>query len=59
MAITHMAKARGANDEEAVLATVVNAPEVGLTRTVPSLADLTYIEAVAVIKYIKLLNEKE
>lgn len=59
MAIVHMAKARGADKEAAVLATIINIPETGLSRVVPSIENLSYIEAVAVIKYIKFLNEKE
>ena len=59
MAIVHMAKARGAETEDAVLATIINVPATGLSRVVPSIENLSYIEAVAVIKYIKLLNEKE
>ena len=59
MAIVHMSKARGAGTESAVLATIINIPEVGLSRVVPSIENLSYIEAVTVIKYIKLLNEKE
>lgn len=57
MAITHMAKSRGATTEEDILTLVVNNSNTGLSRTVPSIDNLSYIEAVAVIKYIKLLNE--
>ncbi len=59
MAINHMARARGAVTESDVLALVINSPSVGLGRTVTSIDNLSYIEAVNVIKYIKLLNESE
>lgn len=59
MAIKHMGKTRGLEDDASVLATIVNVKESGLDRQVNSLEDLSYIEAVAVIKYIKVLNESE
>ena len=59
MAIKHMGKTRGLEDDASVLANIVNVKESGLDRQVNSLEDLSYIEAVAVIKYIKVLNESE
>lgn len=59
MAIKHMSKARGMETDEAVLTSIINVKESQLDRKVNSLEDLSYIEAVAVIKYIKVLNETE
>ncbi len=56
MAITHMSKTHGVESEQDILSKIINVPEAGLSRNVSSLEDLSYVEAVAVIKHLKMLN---
>lgn len=55
IAITHMASMKNANGEEAIVQLITNSQEIGLTRPISKIKDLSYNEAVSVIKTIKNL----
>lgn len=58
LAISNMAKMHGAQTEEDVLAMIINTDAAGLGRHVAKLDDLSYNEAVKIIRTVKELQDK-
>lgn len=56
MAIKNMGAMKGANDEAALVALITNSEEIELNRPINKIKDLSYNEAVNVIKAIKTLK---
>jgi len=56
MAIKNLARLSGLESPEQLLGELINTPEVGLTREIKNMNDLSYTEAVNVIKAAKNLN---
>lgn len=58
LAISNMAKMHGAQTEEEVLTMIINTDAAGLGRQVAELKDLSYNEAVKIIRTVKELQDK-
>jgi len=58
LAISNMAKMHGAQTEEEVLTMIINTDAAGLGRQIASLKDLSYNEAVKIIRTVKELQDK-
>lgn len=59
LAISNMARIHGATTESDVLAMIINTATTGLDRHVNELKDLSYNEAVKIIRIVKELQEKD
>jgi len=59
LAISNMAKVHGAQTEEDVLSMIINTDAAGLGRQINELKDLSYNEAVKIIRTVKDLQDKD